>query len=149
MERSETQMRFTKGIFRFMPEGLPIAVLTKDGPGEINIPVSIGGMIVNSVDLTVGDEDGLVSIPPDVAESLLAKIHETQLFEYEINRTLEQGGSVDRSWVNKCLSREDANGRKRSKPSLMMPQAAVFPIDCRNEAIPVKSRFSINGKIGF
>ena len=36
----------------------------KDGPGEINVPVTIGGMVVNPGDIVVGDDDGLVFITP-------------------------------------------------------------------------------------
>jgi regulator of RNase E activity RraA len=35
----------------------------KDGPGEINVPGSLGGMVVEPGDLIVGDDDGLVSVP--------------------------------------------------------------------------------------
>lgn len=35
----------------------------KDGPGEINVPVSLGGMVIHPGDLVVGDDDGLVSVP--------------------------------------------------------------------------------------
>ena len=34
----------------------------KDGPGEINVPISIGGMVVNPGDVVVGDEDGLLAL---------------------------------------------------------------------------------------
>lgn len=32
----------------------------KNGPGEINVPVSVGGWIVSPGDVVVGDEDGIV-----------------------------------------------------------------------------------------
>ena len=35
----------------------------KDGPGEINVPVSVGGMVVHPRDIVVGDQDGLLAIP--------------------------------------------------------------------------------------
>jgi regulator of RNase E activity RraA len=35
----------------------------KDGPGELNVAVSIGGQVVSPGDLVVGDEDGLVFSP--------------------------------------------------------------------------------------
>lgn len=35
----------------------------KNGPGEINVPVTIGGMIVQPGDVIVGDQDGLLAIP--------------------------------------------------------------------------------------
>lgn len=35
----------------------------KDGPGEINFPVSCGGVVVNPGDIVMGDENGVVVIP--------------------------------------------------------------------------------------
>jgi regulator of RNase E activity RraA len=45
----------------------------KDGPGEINVPVSVGGMIVNPGDIVAGDQDGLLAFSPDEAELLIEK----------------------------------------------------------------------------
>jgi regulator of RNase E activity RraA len=42
----------------------------KDGPGEINVPVCIGGMVIEPGDLIVGDDDGLVSVPFSQAEAI-------------------------------------------------------------------------------
>ncbi len=40
----------------------------KNGPGEINVPVSVGGMVVHPGDIVVGDQDGVLAIAPaDVA----------------------------------------------------------------------------------
>ncbi|WP_198972544.1 RraA family protein [Xylophilus sp. ASV27] len=44
----------------------------KNGPGEINVPIAIGGMVVAPGDLMVGDEDGLVCVP----QAGVATIHE-------------------------------------------------------------------------
>ena len=44
----------------------------KDGPGAINVPVTIGGMTVRPGDIVVGDEDGLLAFPPEQAEDLIA-----------------------------------------------------------------------------
>ncbi len=46
----------------------------KSGPGEINVPVSIGGSVISPGDIVVGDEDGIVSFPQSIAESLLDKV---------------------------------------------------------------------------
>ena len=40
----------------------------KDGPGEINVPVSIAGMVVNPGDIVVGDDDGVVFIAASEAK---------------------------------------------------------------------------------
>lgn len=58
----------------------------KNGPGEINVSVSIGGLVVNPGDLIVGDDDGVVAVPAALAEGLLPGIraqedHERQKLE--------------------------------------------------------------------
>jgi regulator of RNase E activity RraA len=45
----------------------------KDGPGEINIPVCVGGMVVNPGDIVVGDQDGLLAFSPDIAAAVIKK----------------------------------------------------------------------------
>ena len=49
----------------------------KNGPGEINVPVSIGGMVVQPGDIIVGDQDGLLAFAaaeaPDLIEKALAQ----------------------------------------------------------------------------
>ncbi len=46
----------------------------KSGPGEINVPVSIGGSVIAPGDIVVGDEDGVVSFPQSIAAELLDKV---------------------------------------------------------------------------
>jgi RraA family protein len=46
----------------------------KNGPGSINVPVSIGGLVVHPGDLVVGDEDGIVALSPQIAETILPGI---------------------------------------------------------------------------
>lgn len=46
----------------------------KSGPGAVNVPITIGGMVVNPGDLIVGDEDGIVAVPADLARDLLPGI---------------------------------------------------------------------------
>jgi len=43
----------------------------KSGPGEINVPVAIGGSVIAPGDIVVGDEDGVVSFAQGVAPRLL------------------------------------------------------------------------------
>jgi RraA family protein len=77
----------------------------KDGPGEINIPVSIGGMVVNPGDILVGDEDGLVVVPFQKAEEILKLAQEQQLQEEQILSSIEDG-KIDRRWVDETLKRK-------------------------------------------
>jgi regulator of RNase E activity RraA len=75
----------------------------KDGPGEINAPVSIGGMIVEPGDIVLGDEDGLLAIRPEEAEAVLEKSRRQIESEAEIIRNIE-AGTLDRFWVDDLLA---------------------------------------------
>jgi len=43
----------------------------KDGPGSINVPIALDGMVIEPGDLIVGDEDGLVCVPFAQAASIV------------------------------------------------------------------------------
>ncbi|KUM36367.1 RraA family protein [Arthrobacter sp. EpRS71] len=43
----------------------------KDGPGEINVPISLNGMTVRPGDLIIGDDDGVLAVPLEEAEMVL------------------------------------------------------------------------------
>jgi regulator of RNase E activity RraA len=50
---------------------------TMNGPGEINVPVSCGGVCVHPGDIVVGDQEGLVVIPTRGFDGILERIRET------------------------------------------------------------------------
>ena len=74
----------------------------KNGPGEINVPITMGGMPVAPGDIIVGDADGLVAISPDQAERILASAKAILEKETVAMRQIV-AGSVDRGWVDKAL----------------------------------------------
>ncbi|HOK19263.1 MAG TPA: RraA family protein [Thermosynergistes sp.] len=74
----------------------------KDGPGEINVPISCGGVVVNPGDIIVGDADGVVVIPPCDAELVLKKTREIAQKEQLIFKQVEDL-AWDRSWVDATL----------------------------------------------
>jgi RraA family protein len=63
----------------------------KDGPGEINVTVSVGGMVVNPGDIIVGDQDGLLAIPQDGVEALIDKARGVLDAEAETMRAMKEG----------------------------------------------------------
>ena len=74
----------------------------KNGPGEINVPIMMGGMPVAPGDIIVGDADGLVAIPQESAERVLASAR--SILEKETQSMKEiVAGTVDRGWVDKAL----------------------------------------------
>ena len=84
----------------------------KDGPGEINVPIAIGGMVIHPGDLVVGDADGLLCVPYEEAEAILAATH--QKMEAE-KRTLADiaAGRLDTSWIDATLKRIGCNTEAR------------------------------------
>ncbi|HUY99875.1 MAG TPA: hypothetical protein VMU89_05960 [Thermomicrobiaceae bacterium] len=46
----------------------------QDGPGEVNVPIACGGVVVNPGDIVVADEDGIVVVPPARAAEVLARV---------------------------------------------------------------------------
>jgi regulator of RNase E activity RraA len=76
----------------------------KDGPGEINVTVSVGGMVVNPGDIVVGDQDGLMAFPPDEAELLIEKARAHLETEAETMRAMKEG-RWDRSFIDALEAR--------------------------------------------
>lgn len=77
----------------------------KDGPGEINVTISLDGMIINPGDIIVGDEDGLVVVPLEKAESILHLAKKQQKVEESIMESIAHR-TIDRSWIDKTLEQK-------------------------------------------
>ena len=74
----------------------------KFGPGEINVPVCIGGIAVLPGDIIVGDSDGVVVIRPEDASQLAVQSrqhHSSEALTFQQIASL----SFDHSWVEKSL----------------------------------------------
>jgi RraA family protein len=63
----------------------------KNGPGQINVPVSIGGMVVHPGDIVVGDDDGVVAFPPSVAADLIESVRAQEAKEQAIIESVRNG----------------------------------------------------------
>ena len=80
----------------------------KDGPGEINVPVSCGGVAVLPGDVIVGDADGVAVVPRADAANVLtlvealvvreakrtAEIRDGQLYKPDIDEILRKRGVI-------------------------------------------------------
>ncbi len=69
-----------RDLCEWAEEGMPIFARghthrgpSKDGPGEINVPVSCAGLVVMPGDLVVGDADGVIAVPAAEAAEVLRK----------------------------------------------------------------------------
>jgi len=74
----------------------------KDGPGEVNVPIAIGAMVVTPGDLILGDGDGVVCVPRErVEEVYVAALAKHRQDEKDARAVAER--SVERDWVDAKL----------------------------------------------
>ena len=81
----------------------------KDGPGEVNVPIAIDGMVIHPGDLVLGDDDGLVSVPIDGAEAVYDKAHAKHAAETAQMEKIRRGENP-RAWVDEALRRLGCEG---------------------------------------
>lgn len=74
----------------------------KSGPGEVNVPISCGGVMVRPGDIILGDRDGVIAIPYRDAAEILTQARKIK--EMDVSKLkAAQGGRADRAWVNEGL----------------------------------------------
>jgi regulator of RNase E activity RraA len=76
----------------------------KDGPGAINVPVSVGGMTVRPGDIVVGDQDGLVALSPGEASAVIEKALRQRDAEDATMQAIREG-RWDRAFVDALEAR--------------------------------------------
>lgn len=80
----------------------------KNGPGEINTPINLGGMVIEPGDLILGDADGVLAVPYNDAATVLKAAQAKQAAEDKQMAAI-QAGKNDRSWVDKTLEATGCN----------------------------------------
>ena len=78
----------------------------KEGPGEINVPISCGGISVNPGDIIVMDADGVIVIPLQEAETVLKNARAFQEKD-EAKLLAAQEGRAKRDWVDDLIAKKD------------------------------------------
>ena len=86
----------------------PIGPLHR-GPGEINFPISVGGIVVHPGDIVVGDLNGVVVVPRGIAEELLARLRARAAVESDYVAAVARG-EFSNAWV-------DASSRRAASTS--------------------------------
>jgi RraA family protein len=81
----------------------------KDGPGEINVPIAIDGMVIAPGDLILGDDDGLLCVPFGEMEAIHAAAAAKHAAEQKMIADIE-AGTNDVSWVDAALRRLGCEG---------------------------------------
>lgn len=81
----------------------------KDGPGEVNVPIAIDGMIIEPGDIVLGDLDGVVAVPRNEAETILELSRQQVVREAGVLRAIS-GEGWDRDWVDETLKAKGCEG---------------------------------------
>ena len=63
----------------------------RNGPATVNLPVSLGGQIVEPGDILVGDRDGIVVVPRGQAATIAEKLRHVQELEAASQKRLAAG----------------------------------------------------------
>lgn len=96
------------GTFPLYAAGVTHRGPYKDGPGEINVPIAIDGMVIHPGDLIVGDADGLLCVPFEQAEEILAATRKKGEAEKVMLADIA-AGTYDSAWVDAALQRLGCN----------------------------------------
>ena len=89
-----------QGSFPLYAAGVTHRGPYKDGPGEVNVPIAIDGMVIHPGDLILGDADGLLCVPFDEVEEVLAATHKKMELEKQMLADIA-AGKLDTS-LDRC-----------------------------------------------
>jgi len=74
-----------------------------DGPGEVNVPIACGGVVVNPGDIVVADEDGIVVIRPSEVEEVLAETAKLEASHEAVQPILLRGEVTNIAKIERAL----------------------------------------------
>lgn len=98
-----------EGKFPIFAAGISHRGPYKDGPGEVNVPIAIEGMVIMPGDLVLGDDDGLVCVAIDDAETVYAAASAKHAAETAQMDKIRRGENP-RAWVDETLRRLKCEG---------------------------------------
>ena len=78
----------------------------KEGPGEINVPISIGNIAVKPGDIILGDRDGVIVIPQEDAASIIDGAEAYAAMDAGKVEEAKNGTSK-RQWVEDTLAKKN------------------------------------------
>jgi len=77
----------------------------KDACGEINVPISVGNVVIQPGDLVVADADGIVAIRREEAAGVAEQARKITQAGLEKLRSIENTGSMNMAWLYEKLSK--------------------------------------------
>ena len=70
------------------------------GPGRVGLPVQIGGQRVDTGDMIVADRDGVVVVPFDRIDEVVARLERVREVEEELDAEVQKGQKVPPSVID-------------------------------------------------
>lgn len=88
----------------------------KEGPGQVNLPVSCGGLAVNPGDVVVGDADGVLVIPADMLDVAIEGAEKKRVAEEKRLSAIRDGGDdeIYPSWLIPTLRAKGVLGEEET-----------------------------------
>jgi regulator of RNase E activity RraA len=94
------------GDFPVFARGVtPIGPLHR-GPGEINHAICAGGIVVHPGDVVVGDQNGIVVVPRELADEMVERLRARKAAEADYTAAVARGEFSNR-WVDELLTQND------------------------------------------
>jgi 4-hydroxy-4-methyl-2-oxoglutarate aldolase len=78
----------------------------KHGPGQIGLPVTIGGGVVEAGDIVLGDRNGVVVVPSRRIDEAIAALAEVVAKERDMDALVRSGATAP-AWLDKRLAASD------------------------------------------
>ena len=98
-----------------IPVGLPVwctgvtpASPHMTGPGSVGFPIQIGGQEVETGDMIIADRDGVVVVPFDRLDEVIARLEKVRVLEAELDAKVA-GGLVVPEWVEDYLASDQSD----------------------------------------
>lgn len=96
---------WAEGVIPVYARGHTFRGPSKEGPGEVNVPIACAGMVVNPGDLVLGDADGVIAVPVDRLDALLPLVRAHADKEDGIRAT-NRAGTADPERFNALLRKK-------------------------------------------
>lgn len=91
-----------QGSFPVFAAGVTHRGPYKDGPGEINVPIAIDGMVISPGDLVMGDDDGVLAVPLEQAPEVLRAAQDKLKLEAQMMQAIREG-TQNIDWIDASL----------------------------------------------
>ncbi len=102
---------FVRDIAEMAEVGLPVYARGAtpigphhSGPGEVNFPITCGGVVVNTGDIICADADGIVVVPQDWAERVLKRLNKWKISSEKYVQNVRKG-KFSNEWVDRELDK--------------------------------------------